>query len=166
MKSFVKRHTIGSLPFEGTWTCHADFHCCMAERKVWFGIIMECWNLSFVTGDTLCFSCHALIALCSYVKPSAAMYGSSITSCITHKMKHIEHIVHEMLTDIEKQIYIYIYIYDCLLESDFSPEELDRKSGLVHIYCLFPILRKHLQHPWVSWELAELHCQDLVYLCI
>jgi len=42
-----------------------DFHSCMADRNEWFGIMQVCGNLSFVTGDILCFPSHALIALYS-----------------------------------------------------------------------------------------------------
>lgn len=67
----------------------ADLQCSMAERNVWFGMMRECGRLSFVTGDTLCFSSHAFIARCSYVKPSPAMYGSSITSCIVLSISYL-----------------------------------------------------------------------------
>lgn len=50
-----------------------DLHSCIAKRSVWFGVSIRCGNLSFVTGEILCLSSHALIALCSYVKPSPAM---------------------------------------------------------------------------------------------
>ena len=58
-----------------------DLHSCMAECNVWFGVCPVCCSLSLVTGDTLCRPGRALIAPCSYVKPLAAMCGSSIISC-------------------------------------------------------------------------------------
>lgn len=63
-----------------------DLHSCMADRNVWFGVMKACGSSRLVTGETLCFSSQAFIAMYSYVKPSAATYGSSITSCITQEM--------------------------------------------------------------------------------
>lgn len=57
-----------------------DLHSSMAERSIWFGVSIFVCSLTFVTGDTSCLSSHVLIAMCSYVKPSAAICGSSIIS--------------------------------------------------------------------------------------
>ncbi|WVZ74283.1 hypothetical protein U9M48_022490 [Paspalum notatum var. saurae] len=56
-------------------------HSRIAERSALFGVSLRCASLKFVIGDVSAPSSHPRIASASYVNPSAAIWGSLITSC-------------------------------------------------------------------------------------